>query len=374
MRRQMLINYYTVDIVSKTGRNDKLKNLIMWSLWKFQISKQVKFEKENDIFNDDTISIRVNKIDGIVKSSRPMRPKEIAKFVEDIKDYSEKTYRVYYGKTYEDLLRLKDMKLIEYVQFEDGEIRIKFNKKMIELTQDKNVDINKAGYNKGTHLFKFIDYDVIEKLNPRALTVYMHIFLNHKYYMNIDKYKDRCETSWEKLERILNVNSKENDNDLRKILEKIVTTINNKLGTDIEIAKSKRGINIKFRYFTLTKLVGTVKREDNKEEEKVKDNEFKECPLTTEELFDYARNYGVILRDNDIYYMGNCSIMLATFDTIKSGTKENIIKFIEEEEIRNELYDYLESYKDDIEADEEFKYYEHRESVEWWTSLNITRQ
>ena len=54
--------------------------------------------------------------------------------------------------------------------------------------------------------------------------------------------------------------------------------------------------------------------------------------------------------------------------------KEDIIKFIEEEGIKDELYKYLEDYKNDIEADEEFKYYKHRESVEWWTSLNITRQ
>ena len=55
---QILVNYYTIDIISKTGKNDKLKNLIMYCLWKFQISKNVgQLKTKRDFMNQSSISI-----------------------------------------------------------------------------------------------------------------------------------------------------------------------------------------------------------------------------------------------------------------------------------------------------------------------------
>ena len=127
---------------------------------------------------------------------------------------------------------------------------------MLELTEDKNVSKENQGYNKGTYLFKFIDYEVIQKLTPKELIVYLHIFLNHKYYKNLDKYKNYCNIAWEKLRKIMNIST---DKDLKKNLVRIIEQINKKLGLNIQLAKSESGIKIGFRYFKVDKLVGGIK-------------------------------------------------------------------------------------------------------------------
>lgn len=252
------------------------------------------------------------------------------------------------------------------VEFKEGELLATYS---IDKEVYSNV-INSKGITN-------IDVDTWKKIkSAKVLNTYAHLEMySHKSSATVDFIKQLEDFTGIKREK----------GNINRELDTTIETFK-KLGIEISINLNcgeknpqkdrykKATVNIEY------KEVQAPKREEIKEprkprdEKKDQDEELKECPLTTEELFDYARNYGVILRDNDIYYMGDCSVMLAVPDTIKSGTKEAIIKFIEEEEIRNELYDYLESYKDDIEDDEEFNYFKHRENVEWWTSLNITRQ
>ena len=309
---QILVNYYTIDIISKTGKNDKLKNLIMYCLWKFQISKNVgQLKTKRDFMTQSSISIDVKKLTDICNCARPMRPNEVDKLVNDLILFSTQVFKVYHGKTYEDLLRIKSIKLILNVKYDKETLEIQFDKRMLELTEDKNVSKENQGYNKGTYLFKFIDYEIIQKLTPKELIVYLHIFLNHKYYKNLDKHKNSCNIAWEKLRKIMNIST---DKDLKKNLVRIIEHINKKLGLNIQLAKSESGIKIGFRYFKVDKLVGGIKETKSKVENKQK--------VENEDVENYITTYTDIFNEKPLETVNKKKIE-SMIETIKELNKLN---------------------------------------------------
>lgn len=231
------------------------------------------------------------------------------------------------------------------VEFKEGELLATYS---IDKEVYSNV-INSKGITN-------IDVETWKKIkSAKVLNTYAHLEMySHKSLATVDFIKQLEDFTGIKREK-------------GNINKELATTIETfkKLGIEITINLNcgeknpqkdrykKATVNIEYKEVQAPKREEIKEprkpREEKKEEEKEQDEEFKECPLTTEELFDYALESRVILRDHNIYHMFNGSTLLNTYDNITSGTKEDIIKFIEGEEIRNELYDYLESYKEDVE-------------------------
>lgn len=231
------------------------------------------------------------------------------------------------------------------VEFKEGEL-------LATYSIDKEVYSNAINSKGITN----IDVDTWKKIkSAKVLNTYAHLEMySHKSLATVDFIKQLEDFTGIKREK----------GNINRELDTTIETFK-KLGIEITINLNcgeknpqkdrykKATVNIEYKEVQAPKREEIKEprkpREEKKEEEKEQDEEFKECPLTTEELFDYALESRVILRDHNIYHMFNGSTLLNTYDNITSGTKEDIIKFIEGEEIRNELYDYLESYKEDVE-------------------------